>query len=187
MKLWGGRFTKREDKIMEKFNTSLPIDNRLYFEDITGSIAHVTMLLKCELLTELEGNLLINGLETILSDIESGELKVEGEYEDIHSFVEMNLTERIGETGKKLHTARSRNDQVALDTRLYAKNKAREVTIAIQELIDSLSKKALNNNVIMPGYTHLQRAQVVTFGHHLGAYAQMFSRDKKELRMRLIF
>ncbi|MEK3979320.1 argininosuccinate lyase [Psychrobacillus sp. FSL K6-2836] len=181
MKLWGGRFTKREDKIMEKFNTSLPIDNRLYFEDITGSIAHVTMLLKCELLTELEGNLLINGLETILSDIESGELKVEGEYEDIHSFVEMNLTERIGETGKKLHTARSRNDQVALDTRLYAKNKAREVTIAIQELIDSLSKKALNNNVIMPGYTHLQRAQVVTFGHHLGAYAQMFSRDKKRV------
>lgn len=181
MKLWGGRFTKREDEIMEKFNTSLPIDNRLYYEDISGSIAHVTMLLKCELLTEFEGDLLIKGLKAILSDIESGELKVEGEYEDIHSFVEMNLTERIGETGKKLHTARSRNDQVALDIRLYAKNKAREVTIAIQELIDSLNKKALNNNVIMPGYTHLQRAQVVTFGHHLGAYAQMFSRDKKRV------
>ncbi|MBU8880857.1 argininosuccinate lyase [Bacillus sp. FJAT-29790] len=181
MKLWGGRFTKREDEIMEKFNTSLPVDHRLYYEDITGSIAHVTMLVKCELLTESEGNLLISGLESILSDIESGVLKVEGEYEDIHSFVEMNLTKRIGETGKKLHTARSRNDQVAVDMRLYAKNKAGEVMTALQQLIDSLNEKAANNNVIMPGYTHLQRAQVVTFGHHLGAYAQMFSRDKKRV------
>ncbi len=182
MKLWGGRFTKREDEIMEKFNTSLPIDHRLYYEDITGSIAHVKMLQKCQLLTDSEGDLLVGGLESILNDIESGELKVEGEYEDIHSFVEMNLTERIGETGKKLHTARSRNDQVAVDMRLYAKNKAGEVISGLQQLIGSLNEKAANNNVIMPGYTHLQRAQVVTFAHHLGAYAQMFSRDKKRVQ-----
>ncbi len=182
MKLWGGRFTEREDELMEKFNTSLPVDNRLYREDITGSIAHVNMLQKCGLLTDAEGESLISGLESILNDIESGELKVEGEYEDIHSFVEMNLTKRIGDTGKKLHTARSRNDQVAVDMRLYAKNKAGEVVNTLQQLIDSLNKKAANNNVIMPGYTHLQRAQVVTFSHHLGAYVQMFSRDKKRVQ-----
>src|SRR4051812_20785896 len=124
MKLWGGRFTKREDEIMEKFNTSLPVDHRLYNEDIVGSMSHVTMLVHCDLLTPEEGELLIEGLRSILGDIESGDLKVEGGYEDIHSFVEMNLTERVGETGKKLHTARSRNDQVAVDMRLYAKNKA---------------------------------------------------------------
>ncbi|QED48083.1 argininosuccinate lyase [Cytobacillus dafuensis] len=181
MKLWGGRFTKREDEIMEKFNTSLPVDHRLYYQDITGSIAHVKMLVECNLLSEAEGILLIDGLESILRDIESGLLKMEGAYEDIHSFVEMNLTKRIGETGKKLHTARSRNDQVAVDMRLYAKQKAGEVMMALQQLIDSLHDKAAKNNVIMPGYTHLQRAQVVTFSHHLGAYAQMFSRDKKRM------
>ena len=182
MKLWGGRFSKREEEIMEKFNTSLPVDNRLYYEDITGSIAHVKMLVNCKLLTESEGDLLISGLESIMSDIESGVLKVEGEYEDIHSFVEMNLTSRIGDTGKKLHTARSRNDQVAIDMRLYAKNKAGEVVSVLQQLIHSLNEKSANNNVIMPGYTHLQRAQVITFGHHLGAYVQMFSRDKKRVQ-----
>ena len=123
MKLWGGRFTNREDEIMEQFNTSLPVDHRLYHEDIVGSLAHVTMLVHCDLLTPEEGELLVNGLQSILSDIESGELKVEGDYEDIHSFVEMNLTERIGETGKKLHTARSRNDQVAVDVRFTRKTK----------------------------------------------------------------
>lgn len=181
MKLWGGRFTNREDEIMEKFNTSLPVDHRLYHEDIVGSLAHVTMLVHCDLLTPEEGELLVNGLQSILIDIESGDLKIEGEYEDIHSFVEMNLTERVGETGKKLHTARSRNDQVAVDMRLYAKNKASEVCDSLQLLIDSLNKKAAENNVIMPGYTHLQRAQVVTFSHHLGAYVQMFTRDKKRV------
>ncbi|WP_043931027.1 argininosuccinate lyase [Bacillus sp. EB01] len=181
MKLWGGRFTKRADQIMEEFNTSLPVDHRLYHQDITGSIAHVKMLVKCELLSESEGILLIDGLQSILKDIECGVLKVEGNYEDIHSFVEMNLTERIGDTGKKLHTARSRNDQVAVDMRLYAKQKAEEVIAALQQLIDSLKNKAADNNVIMPGYTHLQRAQVVTFSHHLGAYVQMFSRDKKRI------
>lgn len=181
MKLWGGRFTKREDQIMEKFNTSLPVDHRLYYQDITGSIAHVRMLVECKLLSDAEGILLIDGLQTILEDIEAGTLKVEGNYEDIHSFVEMNLTERIGEVGKKLHTARSRNDQVAVDMRLYAKQKANEVMASLGQLIESLNNKASQNNVIMPGYTHLQRAQVVTFSHHLGAYVQMFNRDKKRI------
>jgi argininosuccinate lyase len=181
VKLWGGRFTKRADQIMEKFNTSLPVDQRLYFQDITGSIAHVKMLVNCQLLSEAEGILLVDGLKSILEDIESGVLQVEGNYEDIHSFIEMNLTERIGETGKKLHTARSRNDQVAVDMRLYAKQKANEVMAALQQLIESLNNKAVQNNVIMPGYTHLQRAQVVTFSHHLGAYVQMFSRDKRRI------
>ncbi|WP_172371987.1 argininosuccinate lyase [Sporosarcina jiandibaonis] len=181
MKLWGGRFTSKAHEIMEQFNTSLPVDKRLYQEDIAGSLAHVTMLVHSDLLTPEEGELLINGLQEILADIESGELKIEGNYEDIHSFIEVSLTERIGETGKKLHTARSRNDQVAVDMRLYAKNKASGVMDSIQQLIKSLNQKAADNNVIMPGYTHLQRAQVVTFSHHLGAYAQMFARDKKRI------
>lgn len=182
VKLWGGRFKKREDKIMEKFNSSLPVDQRLYLEDITGSMAHVNMLVRCNLLTKSEGELLIQGLESILKDIEAGTLKVEGEYEDIHSFVEMKLTERVGETGKKLHTARSRNDQVAVDMRLYAKNKAGEVGAALDQLIHVLERKAAKYPVIMPGYTHLQRAQVVTFSHHLEAYVQMFRRDRKRVQ-----
>lgn len=181
MKLWGGRFTSRADEIMEQFNTSLPVDHRLYKEDIAGSLAHVTMLVHSDLLSPEEGDLLVQGLESILTDIESGKLKIEGDFEDIHSFIEMHLTERVGETGKKLHTARSRNDQVAVDMRLYAKNKATEVIDSLQMLIDSLHEKGKANNVIMPGYTHLQRAQVVTFGHHLGAYEQMFKRDKKRV------
>lgn len=181
MKLWGGRFTNRADEIMEQFNTSLPVDHRLYREDITGSLAHVTMLVHCDLLTPEEGELLVNGLESILHDIDSGTLRIEGNYEDIHSFIEMQLTERIGETGKKLHTARSRNDQVAVDMRLYAKAKALEVMDHLQMLIDSLQAKGAANNVLMPGYTHLQRAQVVTFGHHLEAYSSMFKRDKKRI------
>lgn len=181
MKLWGGRFISRADEIMEQFNTSLPVDHRLYKEDIAGSLAHVTMLVHSDLLSPEEGDLLVQGLESILTDIESGKLKIEGDFEDIHSFIEMHLTERVGETGKKLHTARSRNDQVAVDMRLYAKNKATEVIDSLQTLIDSLHEKGKANNVIMPGYTHLQRAQVVTFGHHLGAYEQMFKRDKKRV------
>ena len=181
MKLWGGRFTERADKIMEQFNTSLPIDHRLYKEDIQGSLAHVVMLTECKLITEDEGELLKKGLESIDTDIATGALKIQGDYEDIHSFVEMQLTKRIGETGKKLHTARSRNDQVAVDMRLHAKNKATEVLQNLEMLINSLHTKGAANNVIMPGYTHLQRAQVVTFGHHLGAYAQMFNRDKKRI------
>jgi argininosuccinate lyase len=181
MKLWGGRFRKEENKLMEDFNSSLQVDKRLYAEDIKGSIAHVKMLMKCQLLTDEEGENITEGLISILEDIENEKLIVEGEFEDIHSFVETNLTERIGETAKKLHTARSRNDQVALDVRLYAKNKAGEVLKYINELQGNIEKKAEENNVIMPGYTHLQRAQVVTFQHHLMAYYNMLNRDKKRI------
>lgn len=181
MKLWGGRFRKEENKLMEDFNSSLQVDKRLYSEDIKGSIAHVKMLVKCQLLTEEEGENITKGLISILEDIENKKLIIEGEFEDIHSFVETNLTERIGETAKKLHTARSRNDQVALDVRLYAKNKAEEVLKYINELQANIENKAEENNVIMPGYTHLQRAQVVTFQHHLMAYHNMLNRDKKRI------
>ncbi|XHU91490.1 argininosuccinate lyase [Lysinibacillus fusiformis] len=181
MKLWGGRFRKEENKLMEDFNSSLKVDQRLYTEDIKGSIAHVHMLVQCDLLTEKEGQDIVNALLSILEDIDNGTLRIEGNYEDIHSFVESNLTQRIGETGKKLHTARSRNDQVATDIRLYAKNKAFEVIASIKELQHSLEQKAKDNNVIMPGYTHLQRAQVVTFQHHLMAYYNMLNRDKKRI------
>ncbi|MED4886483.1 argininosuccinate lyase [Lysinibacillus fusiformis] len=181
MKLWGGRFRKEENKLMEDFNSSLKVDQRLYTEDIKGSIAHVHMLVQCDLLTEKEGQDIVNALLSILEDIDNGTLRIEGNYEDIHSFVESNLTLRIGETGKKLHTARSRNDQVATDIRLCAKNKAFEVIASIEELQQSLEQKAKDNNVIMPGYTHLQRAQVVTFQHHLMAYYNMLNRDKKRI------
>ncbi|WP_291759495.1 argininosuccinate lyase [Lysinibacillus sp. UBA5990] len=181
MKLWGGRFRKEENKLMEDFNSSLKVDQRLYTEDIKGSIAHVHMLVQCDLLTEKEGQDIVNALLSILEDIDNDTLRIEGNYEDIHSFVESNLTLRIGETGKKLHTARSRNDQVATDIRLYAKNKAFEVIASIEELQLSLEQKAKDNNVIMPGYTHLQRAQVVTFQHHLMAYYNMLNRDKKRI------
>ncbi|REB06413.1 argininosuccinate lyase [Sporosarcina sp. BI001-red] len=181
MKLWGGRFSSKEHELMEQFNTSLPVDNRLIEQDIAGSLAHVAMLVHSDLLTPEEGELLINGLEDIQNDIATGKLLVEGDYEDVHSFVEVQLTERIGETGKKLHTARSRNDQVAVDMRLYAKAKAKEVSDLLQNLMDSLAAKGRANDVIMPGYTHLQRAQVITFSHHVGAYVQMFSRDKKRI------
>jgi len=181
MKLWGGRFRKEENKLMEDFNSSLKVDQRLYKEDIKGSIAHVHMLVQCDLLTEREGQDIVNALLSILEDIDNGTLQIEGNYEDIHSFVESNLTQRIGDTGKKLHTARSRNDQVATDIRLYAKNKAFEVIASIEALQQSLEQKAKDNNVMMPGYTHLQRAQVVTFQHHLMAYYHMLNRDKKRI------
>lgn len=181
MKLWGGRFRKNENKLMEDFNSSLHFDRRLYHEDITGSIAHVNMLIKCNILSEIEGKKIENGLISILEDIEKGALSIEGNYEDIHSFVESKLTQRIGEAGKKLHTGRSRNDQVAVDMRLYAKNKALEVIKFIGELKNSIQKKAEENPFIMPGYTHLQRAQVVTFKHHLMAYYNMLDRDEKRV------
>ncbi|WP_197278920.1 argininosuccinate lyase [Lysinibacillus sp. ZYM-1] len=181
MKLWGGRFRKEENKLMEDFNSSLKVDQRLYKEDIKGSIAHVNMLVQCDLLTEQEGQDIVSALLSILEDIDNGTLLIEGNYEDIHSFVESNLIQRIGETGKKLHTARSRNDQVATDIRLYAKNKALEVIATIEDLQNSLEQKAKDNNVIMPGYTHLQRAQVITFQHHLMAYYNMLNRDKKRI------
>lgn len=181
MKLWGGRFETEESKLMEDFNSSLSFDKRLYKEDITGSIAHVKMLAKCSILTEEERDKIIEGLNSILADIEEGKLIIEGDYEDIHSFVEMNLTKRIGEFGKKLHTARSRNDQVAVDLRLYAIKKSKEVIKYIESLKQTIIRVGNENEVIMPGYTHLQRAQVVTFKYHIITYYQMLSRDKKRI------
>lgn len=181
MKLWGGRFVGEENKLMEDFNSSLSFDRTLYFEDITGSIAHVTMLAKCSILTDAEAATIIEGLQGILADIEAGKLLIEGDYEDIHSFVESNLIQRIGEVGKKLHTARSRNDQVAVDMRLYAKKKAMEVFETLDELKNVIDKLSSENVCIMPGYTHLQRAQVVTFSYHMQAYKNMFARDSKRM------
>lgn len=182
MKLWGGRFTTAESKLMEDFNSSLSFDKTLYKQDIEGSIAHVKMLSKCGILSSNEESLIINGLRQILEQIENGCLSIEGNYEDIHSFVEAKLIEIIGNTGKKLHTARSRNDQVAVDMRLYAKEKAKETVLYIQTLINVLKELGQKySGVIMPGYTHMQRAQVVTFKYHLLAYVSMFERDIKRL------
>ncbi|MCM8711983.1 argininosuccinate lyase [Clostridium sp. SYSU_GA19001] len=181
MKLWGGRFKNEESKLMEDFNSSLSFDKRLYFQDITGSKAHVKMLASCGILTEEEKEKITEGLNTILKEIESGILKLEGDYEDIHSFVETNLIKKIGNVGKKLHTGRSRNDQVAVDMRLYAKEKALEIVNKMEALQQVVFKLAEENPAIMPGYTHLQRAQVVTFKHHMMAYHSMFSRDIKRL------
>ena len=181
MKLWGGRFKKAESKLMEDFNSSLSFDRTLYYEDIEGSLAHVNMLAKSGILTSDERDKIVEGLNSILKDIQDGKLLIEGDYEDIHSFMEMNLIERIGETGKKLHTARSRNDQVAVDMRLYSKRKALEVVEYLEELLDVIRELGDKNDYIMPGYTHLQRAQVVTFRYHIMAYHSMFQRDRKRL------
>ncbi|MBU5226811.1 argininosuccinate lyase [Clostridium senegalense] len=181
MKLWGGRFKEKESELMEDFNSSLRFDKKLYKYDIQGSIAHVKMLAKCNILTDEEKDEIIKGLISILKDIDEGKLLIEGTYEDIHSFVEMNLISRIGEVGKKLHTARSRNDQVALDFRLYAKDKAKEIIEEIVNLKEAIVELGDENNVLMPGYTHLQRAQVVTFKYHIMAYYNMLVRDEKRM------
>lgn len=181
MKLWGGRFKKEESKLMEDFNSSLSFDKRLYREDVKGSLAHVGMLVKSGILKKEEGTVISDGLTGLLEDIEAGKLEIGGDYEDIHSFMESNLIKRIGDLGKKLHTARSRNDQVAVDMRMFAKDNAKMLEGELQELLDTIKKLADANNVIMPGYTHLQRAQVVTFKHHMMAYHSMFSRDKKRI------
>ena len=181
MKLWGGRFKNEESKLMEDFNSSLSFDKNLYYEDITCSIAHVKMLVKCSILKEDEGLTIINGLNSILEDVQNEKLLIQGSYEDIHSFMEINLIERVGEVGKKLHTARSRNDQVAVDMRLFSKNKAFEVVETIAKLLITIQALGDKNHVPIPGYTHLQRAQVVTFKHHIMAYYSMLSRDKKRI------
>lgn len=181
MKLWGGRFRESESKLMEEFNASLSFDKRLFLEDITGSIAHVKMLNKCGIINENECINIVNGLESILEDIKAGKLEIDGDYEDIHSFIESNLIERIGEDGKKLHTARSRNDQVAVDMKMYAKKTSLNIVKCIDKLLDTLKKKGEENKYIMPGYTHMQRAQVVTFTHHMMAYYSMLKRDKKRI------
>ncbi|QCX33698.1 argininosuccinate lyase [Caloramator sp. E03] len=182
MKLWGGRFKEAESKLMESFNSSLSFDKNLYKQDILGSIVHAKMLTKCGILNNKEGELIVKGLENILHDIETGILKIDGDYEDIHSFIETNLIKKIGDVGKKLHTARSRNDQVALDMKLYAREKAEEVISSLNKL--NISLKDLgekHKDVIMPGYTHLQRAQVITFKYHLSSYINMFKRDMKRI------
>jgi len=182
MKLWGGRFTKETDQLVHNFNASISFDQKLYKHDIEGSIAHVSMLAKQGIISEDEKGLIINGLNSILDDIKSGKLIIDNEHEDIHSFVEAHLIQRIGDAGKKLHTGRSRNDQVALDMRLYVRDEIKELDALIKQLLISLhSIMKANTKSYMPGFTHLQKAQPVTLAHHLGAYFEMFKRDRMRL------
>ena len=177
-KMWAGRTAGAVDRIADDFNSSIRFDSVMYRHDIKGSMAHAAMLAGQGIITENDADLIIGALEGILSDIESGKLPIDPESEDIHMFVESVLTERIGDAGKKLHTARSRNDQVALDVRLYLRDKCKEISELIKELARVITDKAdENKNIIMPGYTHLQRAQPITFGHQLMAYAMMLLRD----------
>ena len=181
--LWGGRFTKETDKLVYNFNASISFDKKFYKQDIEGSIAHVIMLEKQGILTVEEKDAIIKGLTGIREDVENGKLEITDEYEDIHSFVEANLIERIGDAGKKLHTGRSRNDQVALDMRLYTRAEVLEVDLLLKELLtDILSVMEENLETYMPGFTHLQKAQPVTLAHHFGAYFEMFKRDRLRLK-----
>ena len=181
--LWGGRFTKETDELVYQFNASLSFDQRLYKEDIAGSRAHVRMLAAQGILTEEERDQILTGLDGIEADIESGALEFSQEYEDIHSFVEAHLIDRIGDAGKKLHTGRSRNDQVALDMRLYTRNVVAETDYLLQELLKVLIRRMEENlDTVMPGFTHLQKAQPLTLAHHLGAYFEMFRRDRGRMR-----
>ena len=178
MKLWKGRFSKAATSSADEFNASIEFDQRLYREDITGSIAHARMLGKQGIITPDESLLIVETLQDILKDIEEGKVEFTIESEDIHMNIESILTERIGDVGKKLHTARSRNDQVAVDIRLYLKKETAAVRSVLTELEDALEKLAKEHtDTVMPGYTHLQRAQPVTLAYHLLAYYQMFSRD----------
>ena len=181
MKLWGGRFKTEEDSFMDKFNSSFNIDQRLWEQDIKGSIAHVSMLSKCHILSSDEAEKIINALEQIHSEILGGSLLLEGEFEDIHSFLEYQVTQKAGAVGKKMHTARSRNDQVALDMKLYVKLSGQEVIKSLEKLISAIEKKSNESSFPMPGYTHLQRAQIVTFKYHLMAYYEMLTRDMKRI------
>ncbi|MGN1094913.1 MAG: argininosuccinate lyase [Eubacteriales bacterium] len=177
-KMWAGRFSKTLDKTADDFNSSIHFDKAMYRQDITGSMAHAAMLGAKKIITDEEASKIIDGLSLILSDIDSGSLEIDESCEDIHMFVEKVLTDRLGELGKKLHTARSRNDQVALDLRMYLRDEIADITEKLKSLINVIANKAEENKaVIMPGYTHLQRAQPITFGHHLMAYAMMFLRD----------
>ena len=180
--LWGGRFTKETDKLVYDFNASISFDQKLYKEDIKGSIAHVTMLAKQGILTEDDKTAIIDGLNGILEDIENGSLQITSEYEDIHSFVEANLIDRIGEAGKRLHTGRSRNDQVALDMRMYTRSQVAQTDALLNSILETLlSMMEANLDTYMPGFTHLQKAQPVTLAHHLGAYFEMFKRDRQRM------
>ncbi len=181
--LWGGRFTKETDQLVYDFNASISFDKRLYAEDIRGSIAHVMMLEKQGILTEAEKEEIMEGLEGILSDVEKGKLQISSQYEDIHSFVEATLIDRIGEPGKKLHTGRSRNDQVALDMKLYTRGEIVQLDELIREMLQTLLGIMEEHvDTYMPGFTHLQKAQPITLAHHMGAYFEMFRRDHERLR-----
>ena len=181
--LWGGRFTGKTDELVYEFNASVSFDKRFFGQDIEGSIAHAVMLEKQGILTKKEKDDIVKGLTGIREDVEKGLLQITGEYEDIHSFVEASLIERIGEAGKKLHTGRSRNDQVALDMRLYTRQEVLCVDGLIKELLQTLLQiMTENTETYMPGFTHLQKAQPVTLAHHVGAYFEMFKRDRLRLK-----
>ena len=180
--LWGGRFTKETDQLVYNFNASITFDQKFYKQDIEGSIAHVTMLAKQGILTEQERDDIVRTLKEIREEVESGKLEITSEYEDIHSFVEANLIDRLGDTGKKLHTGRSRNDQVALDMRLYTRDELLHTDDLLKELLETILKiMEANTETIMPGFTHLQKAQPITLAHHMGAYFEMFKRDRLRL------
>lgn len=182
MKLWGGRFTKETDRLADNFNASISFDKRLFKQDITGSIVHARMLGKQGIITAQEAHAIEDELKQILDEIESGSLEISSEFEDIHTFVEAELTKRIGDAGKKLHTGRSRNDQVALDLRLYIRDEINETDDLLRELLASILFVMENNvETYMPGFTHLQKAQPVTLAHHFGAYFEMFKRDRSRL------
>lgn len=180
--LWGGRFTKETDQLVYNFNASISFDKKLYAHDIEGSIAHVMMLARQGVLSDAEKEDIIAGLQGIRSDVEKGKLEITDEYEDIHSFVEAELTRRIGEAGKKLHTGRSRNDQVAVDMKLYTRDEVRQLNSLIKEMLHTLlSIMEENTETFMPGFTHLQKAQPITLAHHMGAYFEMFKRDHERM------
>ena len=181
-KLWAGRTDGRTDRLADDFNSSIGFDCRMYRQDITGSMAHAAMLGATGILPKADADTLIDGLQSILDDLDSGKLQFDPTCEDIHMFVEQVLTERLGDVGKKLHTARSRNDQVALDLRMYLREQCDAISAQVKTLIEALTGRAAEyKTAIMPGYTHLQRAQPITFGHHLMAYAMMLLRDRSRL------
>lgn len=181
--LWGGRFTKETDQLVYQFNASIGFDRRFLAQDVAGSKAHVTMLAKQNILTDEERDQILEALDGILKDVKEGNLEITEQYEDVHSFVEANLIQRIGETGKKLHTGRSRNDQVALDMRLYVRDEIKELDALVKELLVTLNEiMGENLHTYMPGFTHLQKAQPVTLAHHFGAYFEMFRRDRGRLK-----
>ena len=180
--LWGGRFTKQTDQLVFDFNASITFDKRLFHEDVTGSIVHATMLAKQGILTEEERKSIVEGLTGILEDVDDGTLAIDETQEDIHSFVEATLIDRIGDAGNKLHTGRSRNDQVALDMRLYTRARVAEIDGLLKKLLEAILDTMENNlDTYMPGFTHLQKAQPITLAHHYGAYFEMFKRDRQRL------
>ena len=182
MKLWGGRFTKQTNQLVHNFNESISFDQKFYRQDIAGSIAHVTMLAKQGILSNEDKEVIVKGLEGIREDLDNGVLEITTEHEDIHSFVEAVLTERVGEAGKRLHTGRSRNDQVALDMKLYTRDEIDELDELLKGLLEAFLKLMEENlHTYMPGFTHLQKAQPVTLAHHVGAYYEMFRRDRSRL------